>query len=377
VPAERRVAAEEHQCIVVGAGVLGLAAACSLSHRDVEVLLLEASSSGHEMAGSKGSSRIFRIGYPDPLYVEMAVGALAQWRLLENESGCDLLTTTGQLSFGPDVAAVSEAMAQTGMEFEDLSKAEAAARFPALQTAGPALFEPESGVLAADQCLRAIHDSGQFTVRSGQPVAALESAGDEVGVVLRDGTRLSAEVVVNCAGPDALDLLPGLRCGVRRPPTWQQVVYFDVDADAAPPPVFIEWGPDMIYGLPVPGQPRYKLAQHVPGPPRPDDAATAAEQGDDPTLVATLVEAAKRLLPNVEPTPVATERCLYDNTADGDFILDRVGRVVVGCGTSGHGFKFAPLLGDLLADLAMGLRPPIDLGRFSVARSHLRAVPDQ
>src|SRR5581483_1437769 len=108
-------------------------AACSLSHRDVEVLLLEAATPGNPMAGSKGNARIFRVGYPDPLYVEMAVGALAQWRLLENESGIDLLATTGQLSFGPDVGAVTAAMAETGMEYEDLSAAAAAARFPALR----------------------------------------------------------------------------------------------------------------------------------------------------------------------------------------------------------------------------------------------------
>ena len=210
-----------------------LAAACSLSHRDVEVLLLEASSPGHEMAGSKGSARIFRMGYPDPLYVEMAVGALAQWQLLENETGLDLLTTTGQLSFGPDAAAVTDAMEQVGMEFEQLTAAEAADRFPALHASGPVLFEPESGVLAADQCLRAILASGQFTLDRDQPVVALEDTGGEVHVLLRDGRLFSAEVVVNCAGPNALDLVSGLRCARRRPATWQQVVYLGLDPDEA------------------------------------------------------------------------------------------------------------------------------------------------
>jgi len=357
--------------------VLGLAAACSLSHRDIEVLLLEAVTPGHPMAGSKGSARIFRVGYPDPLYVEMAVGALAQWRLLENESGLDLLDTTGQLSFGPDVGAVTEAMAETGMEYEELSAAAAAARFPALRPTGPVLYEPESGVLAADQCLRALHASGKFTVRSGHPVATVEDAGDQAHVLLRDGTRLAAEVVVTCAGPQTLALVPGLRAAVLRPASWQQVVYLGVDGAAVPPPVFIEWGPDMVYGLPVAGQPLYKLAQHVPGPPLPQAATPSTEHTDDPTSLSTLTEAARRLLPGLDPAPVATERCLYDNTADGDFIVDRVGRIVIGSGTSGHGFKFAPLLGDLLADLAMGLRPPIDLSRFSLKRSPLRAVPDQ
>ena len=75
-----------------------------------------------------------------------------------------------------------------------------------------------------------------------------------------------------------------------------------------------------------------------------------------------------RLLPSLDPQPVATERCVYDNSADSDFVLDRVGRIVVGCGTSGHGFKFGPLLGELMADLAEGQDPPVDLGRFSLGR---------
>ena len=115
----------------------------------------------------------------------------------------------------------------------------------------------------------------------------------------------------------------------------------------------------------------------MPGGPLPVGAAIAADLTDDPALVDTLVGAARPPAPGLDPSPVATERCLYDNTADGDFILDRVGRIVVGCGTSGHGFKFAPLLGDLLADLAMGLPPPIDLHRFSLGRSQLHALPDQ
>jgi sarcosine oxidase len=192
---------------------------------------------------------------------------------------------------------------------------------------------------------------------------------------LGDGTRLSAEVVVNCAGHHALGLLSGVSCRVARPATLQQVIYVATDDNVPPPPVFIEWGPDMIYGLPVTGQPRYKVAQHLPAA---SLGAGTDEQWreDDPLLLGPLVDAVRRLLPGLDPHPVATERCVYDNTADADFIVDRIGRVVVGCGTSGHGFKFAPLLGELLADLALGLKPPIDLSRFSLSRSFLHIVAD-
>ena len=83
-----------------------------------------------------------------------------------------------------------------------------------------------------------------------------------------------------------------------------------------------------------------------------------------------------RLLPSLDPQPVATERCVYDNSADTDFVLDRVGRIVVGCGTSGHAFKFGPLLGELLADLAEERRPSIDVERFRLHRTRTAAGRD-
>ena len=108
-----------------------------------------------------------------------------------------------------------------------------------------------------------------------------------------------------------------------------------------------------------------------PGPPFDGyDPAALAPGGepDDPALLAVLTDAVRRFLPGLDPVPVATERCVYDNSVDADFVLDRVGNVVVGCGTSGHGFKFGPLFGDLLADLAEGATPPIDLRPFRFDR---------
>ena len=112
------------------------------------------------------------------------------------------------------------------------------------------------------------------------------------------------------------------------------------------------------------------MSCHTPGPAAPsfDPTDQAPLPGDDAASVATLSAGVARLLPSLDPEPVATERCVYDNTVDSDFVLDRVGRIVVGCGTSGHGFKFGPLLGECLADLAEGRRPAVDLARFSLGR---------
>jgi sarcosine oxidase len=86
-----------------------------------------------------------------------------------------------------------------------------------------------------------------------------------------------------------------------------------------------------------------------------------------------LAEHSARLLPSYHVEPVSTERCFYDTTADGDFVLDRVGRLVIGAGTTGHGFKFGPLFGELLADLAMDVVPSVDLARFSARRPAVTA----
>ncbi len=158
-----------------------------------------------------------------------------------------------------------------------------------------------------------------------------------------------------------------------RAPSLPQVAYFTYATEQARAvPVFIEWGDDMIYGLPVPGSGApgtIKVSHHTPvGPLEHFDPTSSAVVPDDPALLARLVHAVRRLLPEVDPEPVATERCVYDNSADSDFVLDRVGNVVVGCGTSGHAFKFGPLLGELLADLAEGTRPGAALQPFRLLR---------
>ena len=130
----------------------------------------------------------------------------------------------------------------------------------------------------------------------------------------------------------------------------------------------------MIYGLPVPEGAAhggtYKVSHHTPGTPLVPggfDPVDPAPFADDPALLALLGGAVGRLLPCLHPEPVGTERCVYDNAADDDFVLDRVGNVVVGCGTSGHAFKFGPLLGEILADLAEGTEPAPGLGALQPA----------
>ncbi len=368
-PSRPSSAGPSHQFVVVGAGLLGLSTAWSLSRRGHQVLVLDSDVPGHAGSGSKGSARIFRLSYPDPLYVQMAALARTLWQDLEARSDTRLLHLTALVNFGQDLDGIATAMTHAGTPFWRLSESEAAQRFGGdLRINGPAILEEGSGVLAADACLQALVGAGSFEVRTGPPVIALDDQDDHVTITLADGQTLIAEVAINCAGPGALALLPDVSAPIGAQPSLQQVVYLRPEHPGTDIPLFIEWGDDTVYGLPVPvtGQHLLKLSHHAPGPPVAPDAITS---DDDSRLVDQLLNAAARLLPTFSQTPVATERCAYDNTLDSDFIIDRVGRIVIGCGTSGHGFKFGPLLGEIMADLATEVTPSVPLERFSRARS--------
>ena len=368
---------------MIGAGLLGLSAAWSLARRGWSVDVLEAADAvGHPLAGSKGDARIFRLGYPEPHYVAMASAARTLWRDLEAESGRRLLHVTGQLSFGDSatVEALADSLADHDDAVEPMTRREAAARFPGVVPPGPALFEPQSGVLAAEECLHALVETAPFELQTRVGVSRLEDDGEGVTVRCADGPAIHTDVVVDCAGPGALALLSDRSPPVRRPPSLPQVAYFEAarsgGVDPARLPVFIEWDATMVYGLPVlgpgPHAGTFKVSHHTPGPTLRayDPAATPspALDADDPAHLQTLTDAVRRILPGLDPEPVATERCVYDHSADTDFVLDRIGNVVVGCGTSGHGFKFGPLLGEILADLADGTAPRFGLSPFRLDR---------
>ena len=368
--------------VVVGAGLLGLAAARALTRRGADVIVLEQEQVGHEQGGSKGSCRIFRLGYPDPGYVALARRARQPWAELEDECGQRLLHPVPQLTFGPALDEVSQAMNRAGAACMLLPADAVAARFPQLTIGGPALLEPESCVISAAAALQALA-AAVPDVRSGVTVTGLADDGRQVTVRTADRQTaaggaagggqgiVTAGAAVVCAGPWTSGLLAAGGIDVPSGATLEQVGYLaraapaglgpaahlGPAADLAPAPewpatpIFIGHGGEEPYGLPVPGSPLYKVGLHHSGPAA---GLSALDQRPDDRLTARLAGVARRYLPRLRPEPVQTERCVYDNTPDEDFIVDRIGNVVIGSGTSGHGFKFGPLLGEWLASLAAG-----------------------
>lgn len=385
------MAIERRDVVVVGAGVAGLSAAAELSRRGRDVLCLEQASVGHAGAGSKGTARIFRFGYDDPLYVDMARRSLEGWRSLEREADETLLATCGLLSFGAGLGELVEGMRAAGADAEYIAAGDVSRLFPDLVVGGEAVLDPFAGILLADRILRTLRAAGRFEIREGVRVRVVDPGDDHVVLTTEvdtdtgtdagaDAAPIEAARVVVCAGPFSMPLLAtaGIPCSLSA--TLEQVAYFaphDGRKGGLPelPAIALREGAGVdspqaeqlvLYGLPDLARGSYKVGLHHAGPVVDAGQEAAWPEEPDHELVARIVDAVKEMLPGFDPEPRQLERCVYDNTADGDFVIDRVGPVVVGAGTSGHGFKFGPLLGRVLADLASDTDPEIDLSRFAL-----------
>ncbi len=361
--------------VVIGAGVMGSAAAWALGERSVETILLEQFEFGHARGSSHGPVRIFRLSYPDPVYVGMARRAHEAWRRLEDSANEELLVTTGGLDAGPAAVVCAQALRHLGVPSEWLTPGEAAERFPAISfdDLGDVLFQPDAGVCRADRTVAAqirVAAERGVEVRDRTRIEWVEADGDGVRVHTAEGT-IAARAAVVTAGSWAGPLLKTVGPGLMLTPILQHVSYF------GPPeveiPTLIEWGmPGIVTYATGPAgvAPGVKIGEHWGGTPvDPRDGPFEI----DPERVASHVDYAKLRFPTLDPEPLGSETCLYTMTPDEDFVIDRMGPVVVGAGFSGHGFKFGPLIGEILAGLALGEDPGNDLDRFRLDRSAVRA----
>jgi len=362
--------------IVVGAGLAGSAAAWAAAERGMDVVVLEAFEAGHRNGSSHGSARIFRRAYPDPLYVRLTGRAGLLWRQLEADAGESLLQQTGALDFGArrDPKQLQEVLTDNGVPTELLEPGEAAERWPFVDVtgAGPVMYHAEAGVLdpgrAMEAMLRLAAADGA-DVRFGTPVTRLEVApGGEGAVAHTDSGTFAAPVAVIAAGAWLPELAGDL---VPLPPltvTQQQVFHFAPRQAAVEPwPIVIcQHEADNFYALPggrdgeLPGA--IKLGS--------DDrdkttTATARDFEVDPAAREAATGFVIRRLPGLASAPVNEVTCLYTSTANRDFILDRYGPFVIASACSGHGAKFAPLLGEIIVALSAG-DPPSD-ERFTLA----------
>jgi sarcosine oxidase len=347
-----------HDVIVVGGGAMGSAAAWALARAGREVHLLERFEAGHDRGGSHGATRIFRLVYPEPDYIALCQRSLRLWRDLEAESGTELLVTTGAIDHGlagPTLAGVTDALAAQGVPFDVLDPAAARRRWPGMAFGSPVLHQPDGGRLLADAAIRTLQRLATEVgaqISHGRTVTGLTVVGDGVEVHTEEGTLRARHAVV-AVGSWAPALLRGI---VDLPPlsvTQEEPAHFRAVLDSPWPSFIHSRAPHDVYGLLTPGE-GIKVGFHGSGPVVDPDRRDFTPTEEGSRLLREYVE---RWLPGLDPGTAEPISCLYDNTDSGDFVLDRVGPVTVATGFSGHGFKFVPAIGQILADLVTGARP--------------------
>ncbi|MCW2932347.1 MAG: FAD-dependent oxidoreductase [Actinomycetia bacterium] len=355
--------------IIVGAGLAGAAAAWAASARGLSVIVLEAFEAGHKRGSSHGSARIFRRAYHDPLYVTMTGRAGEAWQRLQDDAGEELLRLTGGLDFGPgrEPAALHAVLIASGVPAVLLDRHQASERYPSISFAsGPVLYHADAGVIDPDRAISAmlrLAEQRGADIRFGCPAERITVGSASVTVHTAAGP-VTAAVAVVAPGAWIAPLLAGV---VQLPPlavTQEQVFHFapagPPEPGAGPGPIFIsqdEHG--FFYGLPggrdgeVPGA--VKVGEMERG------TVTTADARDftvNPAARQRVISFTERHLPGLSSEIVNEASCLFTSTANEDFILDRVGPLVIASACSGHGAKFAPLTGEILVGLAVGQSAP-------------------
>lgn len=338
------------EVVVVGCGVMGAATAYSLARAGRAVTVFERFHVGHKRGSSHGPTRIFRLSYPDAAYVALALEAKELWRRAERDLDQRLLVTTGGLDLGAGIDANLAALGANGVACELLDAPAVAERWPFLRLRPDerALFQADAGIALADRAVAAFSQGARShgaEIVEDEAVAGLSVHGDGVELALASGRTLRTGCAVVTAGAWARELLAtaGIELPVRA--TRETVAYFRVSHP--PPPSLVEWSSPAVYALASSGG-EIKAGEHYAG-----HVAQPDEEGvPDYTSVERVAEWVAERFPAADPAPTRVETCLYTNTADESFVLERHGPVVVGSACSGHGFKFAPAIGERLAALA-------------------------
>ena len=361
--------------IVVGAGGVGSAAAFHLARRGAKVLALDRFAPPHDRGSSHGHSRIIRRAYYEhPDYVPLLLRAWELWAELEALSGEALYTETGVLQVGPPEGAVVRGVLASarlhGLDVAELSSDEARRRFPGLRVPDgfAAVYEKKAGALAVERCVAAhLARSGAEVRREALRSWRAEGAGLRVET---DRGVYAAGALVLTPGPWAPGLIPGLRLEVRRKGQfWFGPPPQDLTAAGGCPAFLYELPEGVFYGIPAHDGAGLKAAEHTGGSPVSDPLS--ADRGEDPGERGRVERFLAAMLPGLPRREERHAPCFYTLTSDQHFVLDRHpddARAVYAAGLSGHGFKFTPVLGEALAELALEGKTRLPVAFLSAAR---------
>jgi len=378
---------------VVGLGVIGSAAAWQLTRRGLRVVGLERHVLGHDRGASHGDSRIVRLSHRTPALVRAAALADAGWTELETTTGEPLVTRTGGVDVlagdGADASAFTTSLDVAGVPYELLDAAESRRRWPGLAVPDDArvLFQPATGVVAADRATRALRRRALAhgaVLRGQAPVTGVREAGDGVDLRTGDGTAYRARHVVVAAGAwtdDVLAMLAADRAAhewagaerdaaprLRLRVTTEHVVHFAVDAGSHAPGRFPAWSrrAGATYsGVPDLGGATVAVFRDGGGR---EVVADGARQ-PDPEYVADVTAFVRTAIPGAGPA-VGVTPVLSAMTPDRGAVVGPVPgheRVTVALGDA-HGFAFAPWFGRVLAELLTGDRTSSPISAYAPGR---------
>ncbi|GEM_PF-174893 len=374
--------------IIIGAGIMGSAAAAQLARRGRKVLLLDQFTPPHANGSSHGESRVIREAYFEhPAYVPLIQRAYELWQELEQESGGSLLKITGGLMIGPENGAVFGGSRRSAEEHklphEILTAEQVNARFPAFNMPEDflAVHEPRAGMLFAEKCHQALLDEASahgVVFRWNETVESWTASDQHVEVTTRTG-RYQAEQLVIAAGPWAGQIVSALqgRLTVER----QVMHWFDPAArladfvpDSFPVHVWEYEHGKYFYALPDAGS-GVKTAIHHQGEITSVSTVNRTVTEDDKLVMQQLVA---KFLPSLNRPPHRSAVCLYTNTADEHFLVDwhpEFQNVLMMSPCSGHGFKFAPALGEIAADLLTNGKSRFDIALFGYGQPRWESDP--
>jgi sarcosine oxidase len=361
---------------VVGLGGIGSAVAAQCAARGASVIGLEQFGPAHDRGSSHGKSRMIRQAYfEDAAYVRLVLRSYELWRELEQKTAEQLLRITGVLSVGEEGSEIISGTKRSAVEhelrLETLSRRQVQERYPTLELLPNevALFEPDGGVLNPEQAvaahLKMARESGA-DLRFQAAMRSWEASEEGITIILADGSRISAKTFVLSLGPwfkETLDTL-GVPLRIQRNvQAWFSPSSNSYDADRFPAFLLDRAGlPAPLYGFPDFGD-GVKAAFHGFG-----QITTADELDREVNLtrdVTPIAGAMEEWMPGAAAKFREAKPCMYSLTPDGNFVIDRHPQhpnVILCGGYSGHGFKFAPVIGEIAADLALegGSRHQID-----------------
>lgn len=368
-------------CIVLGLGGFGSAALYHATVRGLKALGIEQYSIGHDRGSSHGETRIIRKAYFEhPDYVPLLLRAYDLWRDLEGAEELSLMHLCGLMLVGPPegetIAGARLAAQLHNLPLETLLPADRGGKFAGFSVPEQfdVVYEPEAGFLEVEACVCAHVDAA---VRTGASVAADEVVLDwsKAGNAFRVRTsrdEYEAAALILTAGAWTSGLLTSLSLPltvVRKPQFWFPV-RSDVYAEEQSAPAFYYEMPyGLFYGFPSRDGQTLKAAEHSGGDPAADPARL--DRSVDARDWQSLARFLRECLPQVDPQPVRSSVCMYTLTPDHHFLVDRhpaFEHVAFGAGFSGHGFKFTPVIGEALVDLAIDGRTKYPIEFLSASR---------